>query len=59
LHKSDTLHGRSICNDEHVKVSLDIVVEPNVLLHIPNVDDDTMTIETIDTFSLSNQSSTC
>ena len=48
--KSGTLHGRSLPNG-HVKVSVDIVVEPNVSLPIPNVDDDIMTIgQAIGTF---------
>jgi len=48
--KSDILHGRSLPNG-HVKISVDIVVEPIVSLPIPNVGDDIMTIEqTICTF---------
>jgi len=41
--KSDTLHGRSLPNG-HVKVSVDIVVESNVSLPIPNVDNDIITM---------------
>ncbi|QCE06717.1 sentrin-specific protease 2 [Vigna unguiculata] len=48
--KGDTLHGRSLPNG-HVKVSVDIPVEPNVSLPIPNADDDIMTIgQAIGTF---------
>jgi len=48
--KGDTLHGRSLPNG-HVKVSVDIAIEPNVSLLIPNVDDDIMTIgQAIGTF---------
>ena len=48
--KGDTLHGRSLPNG-HVKVNVDITLEPNVSLPIPNVDDDIMTIrQAIGTF---------
>ncbi|QCE03845.1 putative transposase [Vigna unguiculata] len=46
----DTLHGRSLPNG-HVKVNVDIALEPNVSLPIPNADDDIMTIrQAIGTF---------
>ncbi|BAT95929.1 hypothetical protein VIGAN_08277400 [Vigna angularis var. angularis] len=48
--KSDTLHGRSLPKG-HVKVSIDIALEPNVSLPIPIDDDDMMTIgQAIGTF---------
>ncbi|XP_027932185.1 uncharacterized protein LOC114187944 [Vigna unguiculata] len=40
--KSDALHGRSLPSG-HVKVSVDINVEPNVSLPIPNANHDIMT----------------
>lgn len=48
--KSDTLHGRPLPKG-HIKVSIDIALEPNVPLPIPIDDDDMMTIgQAIGTF---------